>query len=269
MTHNSVAVWDITLKSGGSHEKDAIIETLRDIAKKWCFQLEKGEESDYLHWQIRISLFKKKRLSELKTLLDNKEWAGYHLSPTSRGGMDSLYCMKLDTRVQGPWCDKDPEPKYVQKRFRDPVMRPWQAKLEKELLAMLNEGGDRHILMVEDEGNQGKSWFKGYMMMTRDDVVILPSTLEKPNEMMEYLCSLKEIEQGWTGIIMMDVPRATSPKHWFALAAGLETIRQGFLHDKRYRTANKIIEPPQICCFMNAKPPKNCMTSDVFVYFTK
>lgn len=271
MSKSPVCVWDITLKAGDETEDERllIIKSLRELAKKWCFQLERGEQSDYLHWQIRLSLFKKKRQSEFIGLLEAQGWEGFHVSPTSKAGQDSLYCMKVDTRVEGPWADTDKKPMYVQKRFRNPVPMQWQSKLEQLLIQMKQDGNDRNIVMVKDDGGEGKSWFKGWMQMHRSDVITLPSTLEKANEMMEFLCSLKEIEDGWDGIILMDVPRATSPKHWWTLAAGLETIKQGILHDKRYHAARKVIEPPQICCFMNKEPPEGCMTSDVFVWFDK
>lgn len=257
------------MKFETNQDRSKIIEDLKQIAKAWCFQKEKGGETGYVHWQMRLSLHTKRRGGELIKMLETLGWTDLHATPTSNTGRDSLYCMKADTRVEGPWSDKDKKPKYIQKRFQNPQLKPWQAKLEKLLVDMKNKRDVRHIVMVQDGGNEGKSWFKGYMMMHRDDVVVLPSTLERANEMIEFLCSLKEIEDGWNGIILMDVPRSTSKKHWYTLAAGLDVIKQGFLHDSRYHAKEKLIEPPQICCFMTDAPPEGCMTSDVFIFFDK
>ena len=89
--------------------------------------------------------------------------------------------------------------------------------------------------------------------------------MQDGNDMMQYLHS--QVEEGWDGIVLMDCPRATSPKHWFALARGLESMRQGFLHDQRYKGSEKTIEPPQIIAFCNKLPPDEVMTEDVFWVF--
>lgn len=257
------------MKYDTNQDRSKIIDNLKEIAKAWCFQKEKGGETGYVHWQMRFSLFKKKRGNELKKLLEDLGWTDFHGTPTSNNGRDSLYCMKADTRIEGPWSDKDKKPRPIQRRFNNATFQPWQKNLEALLNDMKEKGDDRHIVMVHDDGNQGKSWFKAYMLMHRDDVIVLPSSMDKADAMIEFICSLKEIGDLWDGIILMDVPRSTSKKHWYTLAAGLETIKQGILHDKRYAASYKIIEPPQICCFMNDAPPEGCMTKDVFIYFDK
>lgn len=262
---NQLCLWDLTVKYEEGHTFEDVKMVMKEIAKAWMFQLERGE-SGYEHWQIRVSLYKKKRKCELIALLNDLEIRGFHISPTSNQGRDSLYCMKADTRIEGPWTDKDKEPPYVQKRFRNPELIPWQVKLVEYLEELKKNGNDRNIVMVMDDGGEGKSWIKG-LMTSRKDAIVVPASCTSPNDMIQFVMSQAEV--GGEYIILMDVPRGTSPKHWYTLAAGLETIKQGFLHDLRYQGRSKVIEPPQMCCFMNNKPPDNCMTSDVFKWFQK
>ena len=68
-------------------------------------------------------------------------------------------------------------------------------------------------------------------------------------------------------IILMDVPQATSQKHWCTLAGGLEAIKAGKYYDKRYNWTEKTTEPPILVAFCNEGPPQGVMTGDVFYYF--
>lgn len=252
-----------------SHEP--IIEWVKERCKKWAFQLEKGEATGKYHWQCRLSFHTNKKRSTVFTdwnRLFNDDGTSYHLSPTSKTNIgNEFYVIKKDTRVRGPWSDKT-DTRYVQERFRNPVPRDWQLKLDRKIQQLLNDNDDRHVVFVVDEGNTGKSWFKGWQMTIRDNVVMMPSSLDQ-SQMQEFICSSKRIKEGWKGIIMMDCPRATSPKHWFTLANGLEQVKQGFLSDHRYGATEKRIAPPQIIVFANKKPPEGCLSKDVFRYFDK
>lgn len=264
-TRGQVAVYELTLPLRLNEKREVVDKIIRGWCKHWCYQLEEGDDG-YRHWQIHVSLIKKRRLQEILPKLKVAGLVFGRMSPLSLNGLDSIYCMKEDTRIEGPWTDKDKKPRYVQKRFREPQPKAWQEKLKYLVQSM--KGNDRNIILVQDDGGEGKSWFKGWMLLN-EEVVVLPSTLTTANEMIEFLCSCPEIEDGWEGVILMDVPRSTSPKHWYTLAAGLECIKQGFLHDKRYRARKVTIEPPQMICFCNQMPPQECMTRDVFKVFDK
>lgn len=266
-TINACADFSITLPEASNKDRDVIEKAVRGWCKKWCYQLEKGDDG-YIHWQMNVALIKKRRLQEILPKLKAAGLNFGYMSPLSQEGRENLYCMKEDTRIAGPWSDQDKKPKYIQKRFRDAELKGWQMRLITTLRILKNARNDRNIILVQDEGGQGKSFFKNWAR-GQDDVVTVPSTFSTANEMIEFLCSKKEIVEGWEGIILMDVPRATSIKHWYTLAAGLECIKQGFLHDKRYRCQEKVIEPPQMACFCNTMPPEDCMTRDVFKIFDK
>ena len=47
--------------------------------------------------------------------------------------MSEFYCMKDETRVAGPWSDKD-VPAFIPKHFRNIELRDWQKTLKDLLL---------------------------------------------------------------------------------------------------------------------------------------
>lgn len=59
-------------------------------------QLELGNESNYLHWQLLCYFKQKKRLTQVKTIFGN----GIHAEPT-RSEASETYVFKEDTRVNG------------------------------------------------------------------------------------------------------------------------------------------------------------------------
>ena len=290
---NSVSVFDFNVPAlipgqkiqpeDGISEK-LLLMYLGGYCKKWVFQGENPDDKNP-HWQVRCSLIKKRFAGVAAAAcrdffrgeLQNPEWTGRGLNwfnPTSGDTAladDFLYVLKLDTRVTPPkrW-DESVKTKYIQKRFRGlkPLL-PWQLKLKNLVADDYKSGNDRNIHFVVDDGGEGKSWFKGHMKSHSDNAIIMPSTLPSAGDMMQFLCSNPAIKEGGHYIILMDVPRATSPKHWYSLAQGLEAIKQGFLYDSRYTCKEKVIEPPVMVCFANAKPPDGVMTKDVFIYFDK
>lgn len=265
------AVYDATIKATAANVSvDAVKGWLRKLCKKWTFQRELGADG-YDHYQLRLSLRKKLRENSMVKLYRLQWGDGVgRIRVTHKENADlmeltgdAFYCQKEDTRTDGPWTDRD-DTGYVQMRFRKGVLKPWQQQLQQMMNMHLAQGNDRNIILVYNQsGNVGKSWFRGYMKQKHGWLTV-PSTCQNPQEMIQYLASNPKIKDGWKGCIMCDVPRAVSPKHWFTLAQGLEAIKQGEWYDQRYSMKEIIVEPPAMCVFVNSKPPPEVMSQDVF-----
>lgn len=150
-----VAVWEWTLPCNDRSVQDVIATSSR-LFKKFTFQKERGS-TGYLHYQGRGSLFKKRRFSEFKKLLDGVEWTDCHVSPTVSYNRDGepFYCMKEDTRVDGPYTEKD-QPPYIPVQYRGlmDILTPMQ----KEIWDSYEVPEWRKIHLVYDPvGNNGKS----------------------------------------------------------------------------------------------------------------
>lgn len=274
MSANQLYVFDVSMKRDAATRK-LLKEYLAATCKQWVFQGETGA-SGYKHWQIRFSLLTKARMGTVLTAWNQMFGPGFgKLSNTStkeaqhmlKSG-NAFYCMKAASRTEGPYSDKDVAARYIQKRFENAKCKEWQERLFQQITLAKATGDDRHIILVVDpDGGAGKSWFKGWMY-SHHGALVLPSSLQTVNDAIQFICSLKDTTVGWSGVILMDIPRATSEKHWWTMAQGLETIKQGFLHDVRYGAKMKVIEPPVLVAFCNSEPPSGVMSSDVFTRFS-
>ena len=82
-------------------------------AKKLSFQKERGVNG-YEHFQIRVSFGAKLRLAQ--AVAKFKSIVGYHAHATITSGAackGDFYVTKEDTRIEGPWSEKDFERVYV------------------------------------------------------------------------------------------------------------------------------------------------------------
>ena len=72
---------------------------LRKHCDRYTMQLERGEDTGYLHLQLSLTLKKKARLTWLKNHFMKE--AHCEIIRNQEKAFD--YCMKEETRVKGPW----------------------------------------------------------------------------------------------------------------------------------------------------------------------
>lgn len=234
----------------------------KGACKRWCFQLEQGEETGYRHFQCRISFGVAKRLSTAVTWCNTHLGVGFgKISPTSNATLaagDDFYVTKDETRIHGPWSDKDPEEIYVPRRFRNAELKPWQVTLK----AMTEtEADDRTInVFVEEDGNLGKSFLCG-TLATSGKAVYVPMMKEAKDVMSMVLCKPK------LGCYLVDLPRAETKVVMKAMFAALETIKNGYAYDPRYKFRDEWFEPPHVWVFTNTKPDAELLSTDRWRYW--
>lgn len=250
MSKNAVCDWDFTLKAEGT-TKDMVIEKLKEFAKKWTFQLEKGA-SGYIHYQGRISLKVKSRTGP------NIFKGGIHWSPTSSANRNNdFYVSKNDTRIDGPWSDKDIE-LYIPKQFRDKVLYDWQ----QEVLDTANVFNDRIIDLIYDEtGNKGKSTLASIAELLHGAIDVPP--INDCKEVIQYVCNeCMDNNIRDPKLIFIDLPRAMNKDNLNGMYSAIETIKKGKLVDTRYHTKKWWIDSPRIWVFSNHLPDKNLLSND-------
>lgn len=253
-------VWDFTEPADGLSVDD-LHRRLRPIAKKYCFQLERGRQiSDahpegYLHYQGRVSLYQKCRPNEL--ISKWHDWGFQsNVSPTSgdvaRKG-DNFYVMKEDTRVDGPWTDKnfeEPRPTLpTVTKMEAHGLFPWQA----DLLDKVKEYDDRTIhIVIDAEGNNGKSALPKWVWQKRLGQPIPP--MNSMEDIVQFTMSFPD------KLYLIDMPRAMKKRKLHEFYSGIEMIKNGMLYDKRYHGKFMYIPEPNIIVFTNT-PPKKCYLS--------
>ena len=231
------------------------------MAKKWVFQLEKGEQNGYEHWQMRLSLHKKKRQCELLKLLKdcapfwdpNVTGKSMHVSETAVCNKnDFTYQTKLDSRLEGPWSSSDPEPPYIPRHVRGITLRPWQEAIRQKF----EDVDDRYInVLVCPTGNIGKSTFVTYCRSHQIARPVPP--VNNYMDMMRMVMCMPTNK-----VYLIDIPRAFRQEYMREMWTGIETLKDGWAWDNRYTFKEKIFDPPQIWVFMNMKPDLEMFSPD-------
>lgn len=242
-----VAVWEFRMNKDNLSEHN-LIEQFKLLAKKYVFQLEKTENG-YEHYQGRLSLIKKTIKSSLMKLFTLIPVPNY-LEPTILGEStkDAFYCQKADSRIAGPWKDTD-QVIYIPEQYRNKDLRPYQR-------IILDDGyhNDRTINFIYDpDGNKGKTTICMIAAITKG-YIYLPFINDYEDLMGTMLCKCYNITRS-PKAVLLDMPRAISKKKLKQVYAGLETIKGGYLFDKRYHFKEWYIDSPNIWVFSN-KPPK-------------
>lgn len=263
---NPIAVYDLTIPMGhGTEEENTLpwfVKQFSKIAKKWVFQLERGA-SGYEHLQARISLFKKKRGNELKSLLRDLG-GGFevaHYSPTSAAGVDAgdFYCMKIDTRLDGPWSNKDEtiqdllDPPYVPRQVREtPVLRPWQ----QAIVDSRNVWDTRTInCLVDHNGNIGKSTLASHVRAFKYGRVLPPE--DDTINILRNVCDMPTAK-----MYLFDMPRAMKKGNLWKFFSAVETLKDGYAYDSRNHFQEKVFDCPTIWIFTNKKPELRFLSRD-------
>lgn len=260
MPSQNLAVFDFVFH-GNKTTAPEIIMMLKEYAKKWCFQGERGELNGYLHFQGRMSLIKRSSLAKLRIMLnDYKEWIAY-LEPTSteEHRKQAFYCLKKSTRVDGPWRDDDESnhPKYLPIQLRNVTLRPYQLQIylnELFHLRMMN-------LIYDPTGCMGKSTIallaalqKGYMYVPM---------INDYKTLMQYVCDYSPKDPSkFPKSILIDIPRALKQDKLRDVYAAIETIKTGFVFDTRYKATQKIVDSPNIWVFTNTIPKMSYLSAD-------
>lgn len=249
---NQVTGYDLTL-SAANISIPQVIEFLHEWAKKWVFQLEEGGTTGYRHYQVRLHLIVKRRLNEIIAQTahlwpdgTSKRWS--ITSDTVHKGQNFNYVMKADTRVDGPFNDKDyeaPPPMTRQlTQFKEKSLHGWQ----EQCLEFTKEIDDRHIkLIYDDYGNAGKS--------------IFAECLEYDGQAYEIpaFSAMEDIMQCVMGVkpkkaYLIDMPRGMKKDKMAGFYAGIESLKNGVAYDKRYAFKKIRFDRPQILVFTNVLP---------------
>ena len=244
-------------------------KVLNEIANKFAFQLEEGEETKRRHFQIRLNAIKKTRWRPLTKLfinaLDVKGIKGHiHIKPTSAGihsKRNFNYVLKADTRIAGPWTEQDfteDEAKWIPTKYRN--FNPENLKpFQKSLIEMSKIYDDRVIDVIYDPlGNVGKGFIKKFMYLFEDSH-ILPSIDDYKlvnqdannavaNRIKKYgpMSDKRNIKS-----FVLDLPRGMEIGAMRSLCQAIETIKDGWLVDWRNKSNTLLIDEPRIFIFTN------------------
>jgi len=261
-----LARFDITIPARDPYPEWGDLATaLAGWAKKFVFQLEKGEQNDYFHWQCRVNLISKKTCPNLLTSAVAD--IGGHWSVTSNGvhsGPKAFnYVMKKDTRVEGPWTDADipPVPPPLTnnvRKFYERTPYPWQ-DFAKRVLAQTMDDRHMHCIVdtLYDSGKSTLSELLEYEGLAEE----IPGIFTCGEDIIQFAMSRPPAK-----CYTFDMPAAMKKEKLHGMYQGLECLKNGLLYDKRYKGRKLRLEQrPAIIVFTNTPPNKSLMAPDRWV----
>lgn len=257
---NAVAMYDFRISAEGL-DNIVIINQLKKIAKRYTFQLEKGDTTGYLHYQGRMSLIKKHRKPELMKMFDLMPIPNY-LEPTVNATYytgDMFYVMKDETRQAGPWTERESE-KYIPRQYRGMLERlyPYQ----KVIYDSADVFDTRIINMIYcPSGNIGKSTIASVCELFAKGIDLPPvNDAEKLIQSCCDICEAKQVRD--PSPIFVDLPRAMNKDRLNGIYTAIEQIKKGKLFDLRYKYKEYWIDSPQIWVFSNIQPDLEMLSKD-------
>jgi hypothetical protein len=263
-----IAVWDWTLPKG-DRENEGVQQTVDQLFKKYTYQLEEGKETGYVHYQGRGSLHKKRRFDELKKIATAAGWGDCHFTPSSKESQkgDCFYTVKLDTRIDGPWTDKDKqEAAYIPWQYQglDQTLRPWQ----QAVWETADVRDARTINLIFDElGNNGKSTIASLMDLHKRGLDLPPM-----NDAEKLIQSVADIliarQERNPKVMFVDMPRAMDKKRLGGMYTAIEQIKKGKVYDTRYAYKEWWFDSPQIWVFTNIEPDLSFLSRDRWKLWT-
>lgn len=252
---NSVYRYDFILWIKDGHCASTLANALKDIAKKWVFQTERGKQSGKLHYQGRISLHKKLRKSELLKLVKDTVLEEASFRHTSNACKTFDYVMKKDTRVEGPWKDSDASIEDEPVEIKGKVPLKWQQDCINWIKE--NDDDDRVVNVVVDfKGGCGKGFVRKYTRYHK--LALSPPDCSERKHMMAYVLDNP------SPCYIFDIPRARGkPKLREELWIGIESIKDGRAYDSRYKSRDvQRSKSPMVWVFTNELPDLTLLSSD-------
>ncbi len=269
MTKNSnCAMYDFRI-GNENLSYNSVMNCLKGIAKRFVFQLEEGTKTKYEHFQGRLSLYHKKR-PHLATKLfltcfkDIELNGGWYIQPTTgeeflKGSFN--YQMKLDTRIDGPWSDKD-LPSYVPRHIRNITPRPFQ----KQVLDTMHVYDDRHInCIIDPQGNKGKSYLAAFIRNAGGITVPCCGDTER---LVATVCDIligKQTRQ--PRLVAIDLPRSVNNNRITQLMTSIEIIKDGWVYDMRHSFKEWTYDKPHVWVFTNNDMPCKYFSSDRWIFW--
>lgn len=254
MATKSLRRWRFTKsvsEEGECVEREKLIAMLGLKCSRWVFQLERGDETGYLHYQGRCSL------KAGRNQKDVASWLGCgfsQVSPEHETESNDFYLVKEETRVDGPWSDKDCK--------KAPV--PWDLKVITEwkpwqmsLFESFKEKDDRIInVLIDEVGGIGKT--KVFKKALYEGWIGMVPAIGDAKDIVQAVCSM-----GPKDAYVVDLPRCgESDQHMRSIYKAIEMVKNGVVLDYRYSFKQLIMGSPVIWVFTNLVPNMDHLSAD-------
>jgi hypothetical protein len=165
--------------------------------------------------------------------------------------------MKADTRLEGPWTEKDfKEPKVPTKQLIESGILQSRFPWQEELMERMRVFDVRTIHMVIcNKGGEGKSLFAEYLEY--EDLAFEVPPFSTMEDIMQCVMGVPPAKT-----YLIDLPRAMPKERMASFFSGIEALKNGVMYDKRYHFKKRRIDRPCIVVFSNKEPNKYYLSLD-------
>jgi hypothetical protein len=233
-----------------------LIDILKPVAKKFVFQLEKGD-TGYLHYQGRMSLIKKRRKFEALKLFEKPP---NYFEPTvsQEHKKTAFYCMKKDTRVGDIYTDQDLPPVLTRQVAEIKQLYPFQQQIVDDAKTW----NKRTVNLVWcPDGNKGKTTLVQYCRAYKIGRPLPP--VNDAKDLLRIVCCVPV-----SRMYLFDMPRAMKKEKLSQFFTAVESIKDGYAYDDRYEFKEKIFDCPNIWIFTNTIPQTELLSKDRWKIWT-
>lgn len=267
----NVKTWDFTFFT-----ENVLPATLASEIKvestKYAFQLEKCPTTGNRHFQGRVRMRKRMRLSQIKLAIDCLH--GAHWSPTANCNTKEFnYALKKESRIEGPWTDKDNAAStfkpYDVVQLEEKGLDGWMQYVVNTCHAQKdNKTRDmRSIHVLVDE--EGRCWKTAFARWMRFHGYARPVP---PYRRFQDL--IAHVMAHESDAYIFDLPRdfvedenkKKRPMGDFFQA--IEQIKNGELVEWRYNAQEVVRERPLIWIFTNKMLPTSSLSADRWKFHT-
>lgn len=232
--------WCFTYNNYEIDQIDLIVQVLKHECDWYVFQEELGEQGTK-HLQGTLKLKKRKRLTGMKKLINNK----IHFEITRSCKSSIVYCSKLETRNGEIYTHNIDIPEEIK------VCEPYGWQLQ--VLDIIKTEPDNRTIwwFWEPIGNIGKSELCKYLVVKHNAVMCSG----KKADMFHILTKTKNKK-----LIIIDIPRSQDAK--FISYGGIEQIKNGLIFSGKYDSCQLVFNSPHVIIFANEPPKRENMSGD-------
>lgn len=234
--------WCLTIPwENGNRKPFSLLEWMGKHCEAYVVQIEQAPETAYVHLQCAMTLIKKKRLSWLKIHFHPTA----HAEPTRNVDKASVYCMKAETRINGPWIHPTP-PELLEDPMEGIEYYTWQ----QEIVDLIKTKPDRRSIYWywEPIGSRGKSVFTKHLIM-HYNVAFMQSAKKS------------DIAYAYNNqpIVIFNIARE---KEDVMSYDALESLKDGMIFSAKYESTAKIFNNPHVIVFANFHPDTSKLSED-------
>lgn len=246
---NQCYIYAITIWDTIDAQKD-IFKYFSQIAKRFIFQLEECPTTKKNHFQCYVNLKTKKRQVELVKMCNSQGFTGSDVTIASNAGKEILknYCMKKESRLDGPWADK---PIYLGQDLIT-KLRPWQQAIVDLIPKTPNR---RHLHWFYDpKGGEGKSSIAKYLYYHHK---ILTLSIGKASDLLNLVYKMQGLR-----MYIFDISRTVPTGAMNEIYTSLEVVKNGYFCNTKYDTGVCCMAIPHVIVFSNHLPKMSSLSLD-------